>query len=66
MPKQIGDLTLYTVEELEELLQVKARTIREYLKSGKLKGRKFAREWHVTEQQLREYFETGADPEDRD
>lgn len=66
MTKRIGDLILYTVPELEELLQVKARTIRDYLRSGRLQGRKFGKEWHVTEQQLKAFFEAGEDPQDKE
>ena len=64
MPKKIGELILYTVPELEELLEVKARTIRDYLKEGKLQGRKFGKEWHVTEQQLKAFFEAGEEPKE--
>ena len=61
--KKIGGLTLYNVEELSELLGVQERTIRAYLRDGKLKGRKMARKWYVTEEALREYFEEGQEDE---
>jgi excisionase family DNA binding protein len=57
MPKQIGSLKLYGVDELSELLEVQEKTIRDYLRKGKLQGRKFAGKWYMTEDQLREYFE---------
>ena len=57
MPKVIGELKLYTVEDLADILEVQERTIRNYLKDGLLKGRKLARRWYVTEENLREYFE---------
>lgn len=56
MTKQIGDLKLYDVEELAELLDVQPKTIRAYLQEGKLKGRKIARKWYIPEQSLKEYF----------
>ena len=56
MSTQIGDLTLYTVEELAKLLKVQPKTIRAYLQDGKLKGRKIARKWYIPEQSLQEYF----------
>lgn len=56
MPKRIGELTLYTVEELSELLDIQEITIRKYLREGKLKGRKAAKRWYVTEEAVREYF----------
>ena len=57
MPVKIGDLELYTVDELSELMEVQERTIRKYLREGKLKGRKLARKWYVTEESLHAYFE---------
>jgi excisionase family DNA binding protein len=56
MPVKIGDLTLYTVEELSELFDVQAKTIRRMLRDGDIKGRKLARRWYTTEEELKEYF----------
>lgn len=56
MAVKIGTLELYDVDELARLLDVQPKTIRAYLKEGKLKGRKMARRWYVTEDSLREYF----------
>ena len=36
----LGKVTLFTVEELAERLDIQERTIREYLREGKLQGRK--------------------------
>ena len=56
MTKQIGDLKLYDVEELASLLDVQEKTIRAYLRDGKIKGRKIARKWYIPEDALQEYF----------
>jgi len=56
MPITIGDMTLYNVEELAELLHVKDRTIRDMLGDGRLQGKKFAGRWYVSEEWLREVF----------
>lgn len=56
MSMQIGDIKLYTVEELASVLKVQPKTIRAYLAEGKLKGRKIARKWYIPEESLREYF----------
>lgn len=56
MPKIIGDIKLFTVEELSELLEVQETTIRKYLRDGRLRGRKLARRWYVSEDSLAEYF----------
>lgn len=57
MSIKLGDLELFTVEELSEKLGIQERTIRGYLKSGKIKGRKMARRWYVSEESLRDFFE---------
>jgi len=65
MPKKIGNISLYTVEELSELLDIQETTIRKYLRYGKLRGRKMAGRWYVTEENLAAYFrETEAEPEE--
>ena len=56
MSTQIGALKLYDVEELAKLLDVREKTIRAYLRDGKLKGRKIARKWYIPEDALQEYF----------
>ncbi len=56
MPKMIGNLALYTVEELSDVLEIQERTLREYLREGRLKGRKLARKWYISEDNIRDYF----------
>jgi len=57
MPVKIGDgLVLYTVKELSELFGVQEKTIRKLFRDGKIQGRKLARRWYTTEQELRDYF----------
>ena len=56
MPIQIGDIKLYSLKELSEKLEVTRVTLRSYLRSGKIKGRKMGTTWYVTEESLREYF----------
>jgi len=56
MPIIVGDLKLFAVKELSETLGIQELTIRTLLRNGKLKGRKIARRWMVTEDSLREYF----------
>jgi len=57
MPRKIGDLTLYSVDDLHELLGLSKMTLRAYLREGKLKGRKLGVQWFVTEEAIRAYFE---------
>lgn len=49
---------LYTVEQVAEMLSVTSRTIRNYLRSGILKGRKLGGQWRFTEEEIRAMFET--------
>lgn len=56
MPKQIGNLTLYSVDDLHEQLGLSKMTIRTYLREGKIRARKLGVKWYVTEEALREYF----------
>ena len=57
MSIQVGNMKLYDVEELSEMLDVGEMTIRRYLRDGKLKGTKMARRWYVTEEALKAYFQ---------
>lgn len=56
MPKAVGNLVLYSVKELSDSLGISELTIRSYLRSGKLKGRKLGVQWYVIEESLRDYF----------
>ena len=57
MPKKIGDLTLYSVDDLHEILGISKMTLRTYLRKGRLRGRKLGVSWYVTEEAIREYFD---------
>lgn len=49
-------IKLYTLEELEPILGVKVRTLREYAKTGKLKCVKIGREWRISEENLQKFI----------
>ena len=57
MSIQVGDMKLYDVEELAEMLSVGLPTIRRYLREGRLKGKKLAKRWYVSEENLKDYFQ---------
>lgn len=57
MPRKVGDLTLYSIDDLHELLGVSKVTLRMYLREGKLRGRKLGVKWFVAEAALRDYFD---------
>ena len=56
MVKQIGDIKLYSVKDLHEALGVNERTLRDWFNKGDLKGRKIGTEWHITEENLKLFF----------
>lgn len=56
MPIQMGDLKLYTVEELSEMLSIKETTVRKILRSKKIAGKKLAKRWYVSEEAIKAYF----------
>jgi dihydroxyacetone kinase-like predicted kinase len=56
MPKKLGDLILYSVDDLHSELGISKMTIRAYLREGRLKGKKFGVSWYVTDQALKDFF----------
>ncbi|OQC00072.1 MAG: Helix-turn-helix domain protein [Firmicutes bacterium ADurb.Bin099] len=59
MPIKLGDTNLYNIKELSEKLKVTPLTLRRYIKTGKLSGKKLGGKYMVTEESLRKYFEDG-------
>lgn len=66
MPIELGELRLFTLEELSEKLGLTTVTLRTYIKEGRLKGRKAGVRWYVTEEALREFFASGSPADDHD
>lgn len=62
MPRQVGELKLFDVQELAELLGVADDTIRNYLKAGRIAGQKLGTKWYVSEDGLRDYFNQRRQP----
>ena len=48
---------LYSVEDLVDILKLSDRTVRAYLREGKIKARKIGLRWRVTEDNLRKFLE---------
>jgi len=55
----MGELKVYTIDELVNLLHVTRRSIYSYIKDGKLKAVKIGKYWRVTEKNLEEFLSTG-------
>jgi excisionase family DNA binding protein len=47
---------LYTVEDIAKMTGLTSRTIRNYLKDGRLKGKKIGVQWRFTEENIGELF----------
>jgi len=58
MPVIIGGLKLFSVDDLAAKLHVTKLTIRTYCREGRLRARKVGNRWFVSEESLREYFNT--------
>ena len=56
-PKTIGDIKLYSILELSQILNVTVVTLRKYIKNGKLKGQKIGVRFFVTDKSLNEFFD---------
>jgi len=57
MPNKIKDISFYSVPELSQKLNVTTVTIRNYLKQGKLKGKKVMGKWFILDDEVAKIFE---------
>lgn len=53
------DIEVYTLEEVQTLLQVTRRTLYNWIKDGKLKAFRAGRQWRVTKDALEAFTQTG-------
>ena len=56
MPFQIRDITLYSVPEISQVLNVTTTTTRTYLKKGILRGQKIHGKWVISYEDLMAYI----------
>lgn len=56
MTKNIGNIKLFDLDQIAEMLGVTKVTLRSYIKNGKLKGRKVGIRWYVTEEHLNNFL----------
>lgn len=54
--KALESIHLYTLSELEPILEVTHRTLQTYIKDGRLKGVKIGGKWKVSEENLRKFL----------
>ena len=53
------DIKVYTLEEVADILKVTRRTLYTYIKEGKLPAVKMGKYWRVTEENLKQFLNTG-------
>lgn len=53
------NIKYYSANEVAEMFQVSLRTIRRYLKAGKLEYKKFGRNTLISEETIKKYMEGG-------
>ncbi|NIO17291.1 MAG: helix-turn-helix domain-containing protein [Deltaproteobacteria bacterium] len=53
---EIGSIKLYTLKTLAEKLGTTERTLREYIKKGRLKATLVGGAWRVSQKNLEEFF----------
>jgi excisionase family DNA binding protein len=56
MPVIIGRVKAYTIEEASSLLDVNIRTLRSYIKAGKIKAVKLGRKVYIAEKYLEKFL----------
>jgi predicted site-specific integrase-resolvase len=57
MPTIIEDVTLYSVPEVSQMLNVTTVSIRNYIKKGYLNGQKVMGRWVVLEEELQDFMD---------
>lgn len=56
-----GNLVVYTVRDLSELLNTTPQTVRKYINTGRIKGKKIGRQWLVDEEAVKEFLNSEDD-----
>jgi hypothetical protein len=58
-PRELGELRIYDLQEIYEKIGLTPLSARKFIKAGQLKARKIGSTWFVTEDALKEFFESG-------
>ena len=57
MPTVIENIKFYTIPEVADALGVTPQTIRQYIKTGRLKAKRIGRPYFITEKSIKEFLE---------
>lgn len=52
----MSEIKTYTVEEAESILKVKGKSIRNYIKDGKLKASKIGKRWVIRQEDIEKFI----------
>jgi len=52
----------YTLRDIAEQMQIKERTVRQFVSCGELKARKVGGKWIVTAEKLKDFVDASTDP----
>jgi len=55
-----NEISVYNLKDLSRKLKMSVRTLRKYIKSGKLKAKKVGRAYYITETNLTAFLEPDA------
>lgn len=55
----MAEIEVYSLDEVQKILQVTRRSIYSYIKDGKLKAVKIGKYWRVTRENLEEFLRVG-------
>ncbi|HVN96175.1 MAG TPA: helix-turn-helix domain-containing protein [Syntrophorhabdaceae bacterium] len=64
MPKELGNIRIYSVQDISKALDVNERSIRKWLRAGLIKGRKIGTHWYVTEENIGLFLSGGKGGDD--
>jgi hypothetical protein len=62
MPKKLGNLNIFSIEEIKKEFNVTDRTLRKYMKNGALRARKIGGAYYVLEEDFVEFFRSAEYP----
>lgn len=58
MSIKLGNTTAYDIQEIAEMFNINARTLRRYIRLGRLKGNKIGTKYFVTDDGIKDFLET--------
>lgn len=58
MPKQLGEITLFSLQEISKELDISIQTLRRYIKDEKLIAQKIGNNYFITEDNLKKFLKS--------